>query len=491
MRRLRANLRPIKPPAPVLALAGCTALLVAAWAWVNPVFAGAPDENAHVGWVQHVAESWGSDSGARPGYASTEQAEAIVDSHSDFVTGQVELKPPRDRWRYEAWLAKSFTPQQRGDSAGPNPASANPPLYYLAASVPYRLGTGSDLFTRVLLVRLLGLLLGAILVVAVWHLAAEILPPGPGRTAAAAVAGLMPMIGFVEGAVNPDAAMYPAWAFVMLAGVKALRRGERRWVLLMVLGTAVAVAIKYQSLTLLPGVGFVLGALLYRRLPWASSRWRTLFLLGLGLLATVLVVVAGQRGWLGGQVQDIFGAANDRTLPQRFREYASYVWQFYLPRPSFLTEFPIPDTISFWDTVFTQYVGAFGWHEVRLADSLYYAALVVVVVSVALASWGLVRHRAFRSHRGALTYFGLIAIALVLSVHWTEYTMFKNGQQPFVQGRYFLPLNPLFALTVGVAVGPALARWHRVQAGALGAVVASLVLLNLASFGAVLQRFYG
>ena len=283
-------------PRSALAVMGAAMLLAAAWAWVDPVFAGAPDENAHAAWVQHYAETGGFGGGTRPGYASSEQAAAQAHQRVGHRDGHRRREPPRDAVTYRAWLAMPFTSAQRGDAAGPNPARNNPPLYYVLAAGPYRLGEGSDFFTRVLLSRLLGVLFIAGLVLAVWHLAGEVLGDGPGRVVAAAVAGLMPMVGFVEGAVSPDALMYPLWAFVLLAGVRALR-GKDRWILWLLLGTAAAVATKYQSLTLLPGVLLVLAVAAHRHMTfvagpprgsrcwpprWSWRRWRSRWAGGTG-----------------------------------------------------------------------------------------------------------------------------------------------------------------------------------------------------------------
>ena len=478
-------------PRSALAVMGAAMLLAAAWAWVDPVFAGAPDENAHAAWVQHFAETGGFGGGTRPGYASSEQAAAQGTSESDIVTAVVGREPPRDAVTYRAWLAMPFSAAQRGDAAGPNPARNNPPLYYVVAAGPYRLGEGSDFFTRVLLARLLGVLFIAALVLAVWHLAGEVLGDGPGRVVATVVAGLMPMVGFVEGAVSPDALMYPLWAFVLLAGVRALR-GEDRWILWLLLGTGAAVAIKYQSLTLLPGVLLVLAVAAYRHMTFVARRAaRVALLAGALVVAAAAIAVGGRHGWLGQQVQDVFaGHANGQSLPTRLREFLSYVWQFYLPRPPFLTKFGIPANVGFWDTDFRQYTGAFGWHEVKLAEWVYVSAAVVVVALAAGAARAVAITGALRRHALVIVFFALVALSLFFSLHWTEYTMIKESGTPFLQGRYFVPLNPLFALVAGAAVGPGLARWARVQATAAGVLVAGLFLLNLLSFHAVLGRFY-
>lgn len=451
----------------------------------------APDENVHVAHVQKYAETGGFTGGTLPGYRSTEQTEASDALQSDYTAGDLLVQPTRDDRSYRAWLRHHFPAAARGDAAGPNAADSNPPLYYLAASVPYEIASGSDLFTRVMTMRLLGVLFAAALALAAWHLAAELLPEGPGRIVATAVTALFPMANFIEGSVSPDGAMYALWAFVFLAGVKALR-GSGRWLIAMVLGVALAMGVKYQSTALFPGVLLVLAVYGFRHWPvsWPRRpRSRFAVLAGTGLGVAVLAFLGGQRGWLGGQVQDALSGTSGNSLGTTLRQYVSYLWQFYLPRPAFLTRFVMPSRIDPWHVLFHEYWGGFSFHEVQFVGWIYFAILGVLVLLVIGAARALLCAGRLRRHGVILCYLALAAITLFLGLHWTDYKMLLDGH-PFIQGRYFLPLTPLLGLVAGAAVGPALASRPRLQPVAAGGLLGLLVLLNLLSFGIVLERFY-
>lgn len=477
-----------QPPSPVLALIACTGLLVAGWSWVTPAFQ-APDENAHAAWVQKFAETGGFGGGPLPGYLSSELGFALDVSRAQDVAGQPQFQPTWDRLTYDYFLESPFSAEQRADAAGPNPAASNPDLYYVLAAAPYLLAEKADSFSRVHAMRLLGVLGGCLLALGAWLLAAELLPRGLGPVLATAVSGLMPMIGFVEGSVSPDVLMYPLWALVLAAGVRALRRPGWRWFAAMLALTAAAVAVKYQSLALLPAVGFVAVVLAARRITWGSPRARALLALAALAVFLVILLLAGQRGGLGAQVQDALRGPGDQSLAFRAREYVSYLWQFYLPRPSFLNVFEMPGDYGFWNTIFKEYVGAFGWHEVKLAGWLYGAAFAVALLALAGAVRAIVLADALRRHAAVMGFFAIITICLTLTLHWTDFSMLK-ADRTFIQGRYFLPLNPLFGVAVGAAIGVGLLRWPRLQRAAAGATLALLVLLNVVSFATVAERFY-
>ncbi len=111
--------------------------------------------------------------------------------------------------RVEARLPDSA----RGDGGGQNPASSNPPLYYLYESVPYLLASGGDIFDRLYVMRLWSVLLLLVTTAGAWLLAGELF--GRNRLlqlVAAGFAGLQPMVTFVSSSVTPDALLFATWS---------------------------------------------------------------------------------------------------------------------------------------------------------------------------------------------------------------------------------------------------------------------------------------
>jgi len=144
-----------RPPAALIALLAVVAIVGVAWALVTPAFQ-APDENSHFGYVQTLAERF-----ALPGRTgrpplSPEQALAGSLSNSDQTAQQLDVRMEWSRAVYDRWRARAATLPRSARTAGggANPASSNPPLYYLYEAIPYRLAEGGDLFTRLTVARL-------------------------------------------------------------------------------------------------------------------------------------------------------------------------------------------------------------------------------------------------------------------------------------------------------------------------------------------------
>lgn len=489
-RRLRvrsAAPRPGRPPAALAALLLVTAIVGVAWALVTPAFQ-APDENSHFGYVQTLAERF-----ALPGRAdrpplSPEQVLAGSLSNSDQTAQQLHVRMEWSRAVYDRWRARAaaLPHSARTAGGGANPASSNPPLYYLYEAIPYRLAEGGDLFTRLTIARLASVLWMLLTVVGVWLLAGEVFARDRlAQLAAAGTAGLLPMVGFVSASLNPDAMLYAEWSFALWLGVRLLRRG------LTVGGAAALFAVvgaacvtKATSYALIPAALFVL-VVAWRR-AGGVARVRPVVAAGAALVLTlgvwfVIARVAGRPA--AAQVADATGSATFNL-----RELLSYVWQFYLPHLPFQTSFdaiPGPN-LPVYDIWLTTGWAAFGWLEVRFPGWVYIVLTAVTVAVAGVAVAGLWRARR-RVDLAVVAFLALVAVTLVAGLHWTEYHMLISGQGPFNNGRYLLPVVGLGGLAVAQVVRTL--RPAARPAGAAGAL-AFLLVLDVFSLGLCLERFY-
>jgi hypothetical protein len=135
----------------------------------------------------------------------------------------------------------------------------------------------------------------------------------------------------------------------------------------------------------------------------------------------------------------------------------------------------------------------FGWSNVWFAEWVYALFLTLVLlaaVALGITAWRALRTRARPSRRAALT--GLLLLitsgALLFGLHWTDFHMYLRSDPPFLQGRYLLPLAPIFALLLTQATR---AVPRRFQPALQGAVLAGLVVLQIACLGLVASRYYG
>jgi 4-amino-4-deoxy-L-arabinose transferase-like glycosyltransferase len=482
----RGVLGTLRPPRTLAALLALTLLLGIAWTLVTPPFQ-APDENAHFAYVQLLAERFelpGRDD--RPVF-STEQLKAGSASNSDQAAAVQETRMEWSKSAYERWRAGESR-QPRTDAGGPNPASSNPPLYYLYEVPAYRLGEGADQFTRLQLARIASVLWLLVTVTAVWLLAGELF--GTNRLlqlAAAGTAALAPMMQFVSASVTPDAMLFGLWSVALWLGVRTLKRGltpTRAAALFAVVG--IACTVKATSFALLPGalLVVVLGDRRWRE----AVRGRRVATIAAALGALALTLGA----WLIiARLLDRPAAAQvtgtTREAHINARELLSYVWQFYLPRLPFQTAFSFPYSgLPVYSVWLTGAWAAFGWLEVKFPSPVYALFAAISVVVLAAAVWSLWRCR--RSlDRAVLAFLALVAIALVAGLHWTEYRQFAGGAGPFAQGRYLLPLIGLAGLAVAQVISSIRQRW---RAAGVAAVLSGLFVLDVFSLALMLERFY-
>jgi 4-amino-4-deoxy-L-arabinose transferase-like glycosyltransferase len=490
--RRRGNaLRRARPPRPLAALLVLTALLGVTWSLVTPAFQ-APDEDSHFGYTQQLAERFELPGiKGRPKY-STEQSLAGDRSNSDQAAAQIFVRMEWSHAAYERWRVRdaALKHAQKQNGGGENPATPNPPLYYLIEAGAYRTAEGASLFARLQVARLASVAWILVTVAGVWLLAGELFRRDRLlQLTAAGTAGLLPMVQFVSSSVNPDAMLYALWSLALWLGVRLLRRGltpSRATLLFGVVGAACVV--KATSLALVPGALLVL-AVGWRRAAATPVRGKLSAAAGaaLGLVATFgawLVVAHLLHRSAAVQVAQV--TSNAQASPN-LRQFASYLWQFYLPRLPFLTPFPIgAQHLAVYDGWLKTGWAGFGWLEVRFPEPVY-AFLAAVTGAIAAVTLAILWRARRTIDRASILFIAVVAISLLAGLHWTEYRMIIGGQGPFNVGRYLLPLVGVAGLAVAVVV-----RSLRPALRPTGAAVAlgGLFALNLFSLALMLERFY-
>ncbi len=468
-------------PRPLAALLGAILLLGAAWALLVPPFQ-APDEPAHVGYVQSLVEGPGLPGNARRPLFSTEQYAAEQAVNSDQTAANLSVRPEWSALAWQRWerLDGARPGPPRSDGGGPNPAASNPPLFYLYDAIPYVAASGGDFFARFTLMRLAAMLWLLATVTGAWLLAGEVFARDRLlQLVAAAVAGLLPMVTFVSAQVGPDGQLYALWTLALWLGVRLLKRGATPGGAAALLGVAgLAIVTKATSYALLPAALLALAVGL-----WRLRRERGRAVRGAG---TGLALLVPTLGWVvAARALDHAVAAQVSQSAHgggtNIRQFFSYVWQYYLPRLPFLRPAHGPGLPAFHIWV-EQGTAAFGWLEVRFPHPVYQiaAALAAAIGLAALAR--LVATRA-RVDLAVALFLLLAAGALLAGLHWTDF----HSATPFMQGRYAFPLVSIGGLTVALAL-----TWLRGAARQLGvgAVLGLLFLFQVLSLGLAATRFY-
>jgi hypothetical protein len=399
---------------------------------------------------------------------STEMEHAIYAAGIPPSWGQPQGKPATTSEDERLWNAR-----RRGldrTDGGFTSSMANPPLYYLYEAVPYAIAYPASLFDRAFAMRLANLPLLLAVVVFTWLVAGELF----GRrlwlqTLATAAVAVQPQLIHMTATVNPDIALAAIWAAALYAMVRLVKAGPSRGRLAWLAGLVVA-----SCLTQPRGLALVIPALAAVALSLRGERRRLAWaLVGTAyLLGAVLLVNYATRGDLAGF---------------RVRQFASYLWQFYLPRLDFMTPSPGPDW-GVGDVFVDRFFGGFAQLEVTLPDALLSVLTVAALVVGALAIVGLVVHRrALARRRGVAIVCALTAVGYLLVIHAVVFRGLLTTPDPAITGRYLLPLLPLYGAGIALAV-----CWMRRPVGVgLGVVVlAGLTWLQIASFGLLFERFY-
>ena len=478
--RVRTAVRAI--PSPLASLLGAVLLIGVTWALLVPPFQ-APDEQSHAGYIQSLVEGPGLPGDAGRPLFSSEQQAAQEAANSDQTAANLAARP---EWNALAWQRWQRTDAgrpgaSRSDGGGPNPAGSNPPLFYLYDSVPYALTSGSDFFSRVTAMRIAAMLWLLVTVMGAWLLAGEVFTRDRLlQLVAASVAGLLPMVTFVSAQIGPDGQLYALWSLALWLGVRILKRGATPVSAAALLGvTGLAIVTKATSYALLPAALLALAIALWRLRDRRGEAVRVAGAAGAALLVPIVAWVLAARLLNHAVAAQVSGSSGGGGT--NLRQFASYVWQYYLPRLPFMQPAHGPGLPAY-HVWLEQGTAAFGWLEVRFPGGAYRAAaaLALLVGVAALARLAATRARVDR----AVALFLLTAgAALLFGLHWTDF----HSATPFMQGRYLFPLVAVGGLAVALALS-----WLRGaarQAGA-GLVLGLLFAVQLLSLGLVATRFY-
>jgi 4-amino-4-deoxy-L-arabinose transferase-like glycosyltransferase len=484
-RALRAFRSPIGGVAVIALLHGL------AWTVLTPAYQ-TPDEPAHFAYVQQLAETGHLPPREHHADYSSEEYASFAALNTLSIIGRPLRRPPNTRSSADRAMvaldrARSLS---RKDGGGVSSASSQPPLFYALGVIPYELGHGATIVTRLWLVRLVSLLCFVGTAVAAAAFVREVVP---GRSWAPTLAGLLialqPMLAFASTGVNPDSLLFFLATVTLLLIARCLRRGvTRRRAVVFGLVIGAGVVTKFTYAALLPAAVLAVAIALVREARDARRRPAvTKGLLAAGVAVSPVLLYAFVSWAQGRSISPPSTSASSaaQVASTSLRGFLSYAWQLFLPRPWFLT-----DQFGYWPpyhTWLTGLVGFFGWLDYGLAGWTYIVAAVVFCGSLALVIVTMAQRSRLWRYRIEIAIYTIAAVALGIVVARTSYD-FKASGLPFEQARYLFPLVGLYVLGIVTACMAFGRRWAPVAA----AVYVNLAILHVvAAVFATVARYYG
>jgi len=413
------------------------------------------DETVHVYYGQYLAETRKTPRPITGSVLSDDENTVVYGVRLFDVVGNGTGRPPWTALEdagLDAALAKGPGRVSEGASGG---VGLYPPGYYALGSLAYLATPSDSMLDRMAAMRLVSALLAGLAVLFTFLFLRELLPRSPWTwTVGALAVALQPLFGFMSGVFNPDMGVVAAACAVFFLLARAFHRGLGLPLAVGIgLAAAAGVLAKLAMVGLIPGV--LLGGVL---LAARDRRWRPLlagaaaFAVPLGLYAVVNVTRFDRPALPFGGGGEAGGGGGAVGPAGNFREMLVYIWQDFLPRLPFMedrfSDFPL------WDRWIVGWVGRFGWGDYGFPKWVSVVVMGLLVVLLALAVAAALRgdRPAVRARwREWVTYLTMAAGLLGL-LAYTGYTYTRATGNGFEQGRYLLPLLPLYAAVVAAGV---------------------------------------
>ncbi len=464
-------------------------LSAACWSFITPPFQ-VPDEPAHFAYTQQLAETGQLPTSGAERYSPQEMG-VLQGLRQEEIKQTPQILSISSQAEQESLQRALDAPLGRTDGGHAGVAATEPPLYYALETIPYALGSSGTLLDSLALMRLLSALMAGLTALFTFMFVREALPRVPWAWSVGGLGvAIAPLLGFMSGAVNPDALLFAVSSALFYCLARAFRHGLTRRSAC-VIGAVIAVGLlsKLSFLGLLPGA--ILGLIVLARGAARTSgrvayRWLALALaiVACPTIAYALLSAAVDHPTLG-LVSNAVGVA--RHHGSALGE-VSYIWQLYLPRlPGMPHDFPgISTTRTIW---LDGYVGLYGWLETTFPGWVYDLALLPTALILALCARTLLASRAaLRTRLGELLVYATMGVGVMVLVGADSYLVFPEAAAEYGQTRYLLPMLPLLGAVLVLAARGAGRRWGP----AAGVLIVSLFLAHdLFSQLQVIARYYG
>ncbi|OGD89303.1 hypothetical protein A3D81_01295 [Candidatus Curtissbacteria bacterium RIFCSPHIGHO2_02_FULL_40_17] len=391
-----------------------------------------PDEQAHFAQVQDLAELGKVPTGVPDTSYEIALSEKILGTERDNLgnnkyTYHPEYKPDYSTGFYGPFEKEiSLLPKSARREFVKNEATLNPPLYYLLASIFYRIFYDADLFTRVFAVRIMSafIFLGTIFVAfGIGKLIFEqnkILPP----TLAALVA-FKPMLVFASTGILPDPLTNLLFTIIIYLCSLVIVNGVNYKYVLLLIGMVIAGLYTRQQFLLSTPIIFLI--LAYDRL--RAKRNVKLLIIPIVFLIVFIII---------SNYQSNVYFFNSLHIPELLLfELGKFL------KPDFF-EYLIAAMKKSYAETWPWYWGVYRWLSFtppHFAYEIINRLVLISLIGLLFKIFQTIRSRKFDQHFIILL-FMIISTLIYFSafIIWDYFFMKHKGYSFGFQGRYFFPL---------------------------------------------------
>ena len=416
-----------------------------AWAVVTAPWNG-PDEVAHFAYAEHLAQT-GHGPQRSEGLGSQSTAQNLVLFKLNLFPIRLQ---PTGKPTYSALDRTQRELRQVPDSAykngsGPSSAAHYPPLYYAYEAVVYSLTPSHSELTRLFVMRLATVLLFVVTVALTWLIATELLAVTWARALATGLVALQPKLAFGAGIVNPDLMLVVLSTGALLAALRIVRRGPHaRSVISLAVCAAAGVLTHPRGYFLLPFAVIALAIGVWRVRP----AFRQTMALGAGALGIMVLSVGIALLWVRGHTHGAVGTGGSGNPPLTGlspRQFLSYVWQFYLPKLSFMDPKIGPSFYGYRQVYIESFFGNFASFSVNYRPVYYDGLQLLSALGLAaLYTTAVARGRTVLANWPVVVVSVSFFAGLMTLLHLVSYSSLRISTDVVITGRYLLPAVALY-----------------------------------------------
>jgi Predicted membrane protein (DUF2142) len=409
------------------------------WVVVLPPWQG-PDEGAHYSYVERIVVEH-----SIPPFARNQPdrfSDAI--SASTASTGYVAVvtRQPLRPLRRDMDAFPSEPRNLPATSSGSLLTGSYPPEYYLLGAVAYEVPGLHNATGRMYAIRIVSALLGGLAAFLIFRFLLAAGVPELFSLIGTAAFVQLPMFTQSSAIINPDILLSVTLAGLAAALLRARSDLTRRRLWFVLLWGVLAALAKPIG----GPAGLLMAIAILGLRPYGSSWTRRLSVAGALLAAFLFSYVAEAKA-------SNYHLTNGHGAVSTLRYSFSYLWQFYLPKLPGQIPGPYADhhyLPSWWVWIDTG-IGRFGWLTTPMPRWSYELGFWALVAVALVAVFGFLRRQ--RSEFPVAAALLVAALAYVLLLHMSEVLLLINNGGLLLQGRYLLPIVPLFeaVLLLGLA----------------------------------------